>query len=362
MKTCIYCKKNERETDFSTKRGDEVIPQFLGRFNWFFGSDTICKTCNNKLSKAENIFKEGSIAGIHSSLYNFNNKQSSIRIRKERIKHKASVNGKEIDFFNGVPIPVLLDKNTAHLKPIIIIDHKNSKTRYILFAEKYNMFAKKQEGKEFKKRKKDILKLRERFGKLDIRLLADYKEKWPVKRLSDLLACYGINYREHNRTGFEDTKKNIKIKIDVNYTENGDSETLKTPVKIAFNYFAFCAKKDDYGHTLLSDNFNHIRNYLILSKLPPDKYKPIFAYNDKTIDKKGWHIVSFWEENGFIIGYVSLFSRFNYKVILGKYPFTIRPIKFGCITAFDPFSREIITNTSSTILKINKPGCGLFCR
>lgn len=361
MKICIYCKKCEKETIFSTKRGDEVIPQFLGKFAWFFGPDVVCKDCNNKLSKTENLFKEGSLAGIHSAVYGVDNESASIRVRKDRVNWTISSDMGRIGMFKNVFPFVKLTDNNACPKSIVILDHKDSKIKYILFVEKYSLFARNQKTKNFQDRKKAIEKLRERFKKLDIKLFGDTKKGWTIERITKLLKTYGLDYKEKSQENFEDADRGIKWNID--YVEDFDAETLKTPVKIAFNYFAFCAKKDGIISILLNSVFDHVRNYLNTGKLLPIDYKPSFTFNSRTKDKRGFHIISFQKEGNFITGLVSLFGRFNYKIVLAEYPFKIQSKNFGCATAFDPFSEKIITSLySSPLPNIGKPDYGLFCR
>lgn len=358
---CIYCKKQKGDTEFSLKRGDEIIPRFLGRFGWSFGNDVVCKQCNNKLSKAETIFKEGSIAGIHSAVYGIDNKRASIRVRKERINWTVSSRNGEIGVFKDIfPFVKLPDSNTRP-RSIVILDHRDSKIKHILFVEKYASFAERQKTKNFQRRKESIGKFRQRFGKLDISLFGDTKKGWTIEKIIKLLKDYDLNYNKRIEEGFEDKKRGTKWFID--YNENGDAETLRTPAKIAFNYFAFCAKKDNMLDILLGPNFDYIRRYVRHKELPPVDYKPIFNYDKNPKDKRGIHIVSFQREKNFITSFVSLFNRFNYRIVLGKYPFNTESGNFGCATAFNPFSREIMTSIySSPYPKIGKPEYGLFCR
>ncbi len=108
--------------------------------------------------------------------------------------------------------------------------------------------------------------------------------------------------------------------------------------------------------------FDDMRDYIRYGDLPAQKYRPDF-YIDTSLEQKNMHIITFQEENGFITCNVRLFNSFYYKYILGKYPFSIDSRNFGCATAFNPFSREIITTLySSPSPIIGKPKYGLFCR
>ena len=85
MECCIYCQKDKKETIFSRKgqKGEHVIPQFLGSFNLYFGNHVVCRTCNNQMGESEKIFKEGSIAGLHSAIYSIDSARSSMWIQKK---------------------------------------------------------------------------------------------------------------------------------------------------------------------------------------------------------------------------------------------------------------------------------------
>lgn len=361
MKVCIYCKQSENNTTFSSKRGEHVIPRFLGRFNLYFGNDTVCQKCNSSLSRAETVFKEGSSAGIHSAVYGIDNSNSSIRIRKDRISWTITSSTGELGVFKDVFPFVRLSDNNSYPKPIIILDHNDSKIKYILFIEKYAAYSKDQNSKNFQDRKKFIGGLIRKFKKLNISLFGDINKGWTVENVASLLKVYGINYNKKSEERFEDVNRGAEWSI--NYTENGDAETLKTPAKIAFNYFAYCAKKANLENILQNPSFDYIRQYIQFGKLPPPIYKPDFNYNSNSIDKRGLHIVSFQEENNFITSFVSLFSRFNYKIVLAKYPFSVQSNKFGCATAFDPFTGSILNNVYSTPQPIiNKNDYSLFSR
>ncbi|NQV00143.1 MAG: hypothetical protein HQ538_05355 [Parcubacteria group bacterium] len=233
--------------------------------------------------------------------------------------------------------------------------------KYILFVEKYALFVQKPETQNFQKRKESIKKLKQKFGKLDISLFGNDKEGWTIERIIKLLKDYGLSYNKKSEENFEDKERGTKWFID--YVENGDAETLRTPVKIAFNYFAFCAKKDNMLNILLSPNFDYIRRYIRYKELPSTNYKPVFNYNKNPKDKRGIHIISFQKEGNFITSFVNLFNRFNYRIVLGEYPFNIESDNFGCATAFNPFSGKITTSIySSPQPKIGKPEYGLFCR
>ena len=63
------------------------------------------------------------------------------------------------------------------------------------------------------------------------------------------------------------------------------------------------------------------------------------------------HQVSFVENNNRILGKVSLFGGFDYKVDLGPYPFRISSNNFGCGHLFDPINK-IVSALSATPIKI----------
>lgn len=361
MKWCIYCKKTEYETIFSPKKGDHIIPKLLGEFDLYFGDDTVCQSCNNKISKSEGIFKEGSLAGVHSAVYGIDEKKhSSIKLLKDRINWDISSEDGEIGVFKDT-FP-LVDLAAGQLRPksIIILDHEQSKTKHILFAEKYHEYAEKKNS-EFISRQKKIREFKEKFGKLDISLFGDTKCGWTIEKMIALLNAYGLSYNEKISEMFTD--KDRGKKITVKFTENGDEKTLKTPAKIAFNYFAFCARVDGMINILKHENFDAIRNYVLLGILPAPIYKPSFNYDNDPENKNGYHILTFQKEGEFITSHVSLFGRFNYKITLGRYPFSIQTDNFGCATAFDPFSKQIIHTIYSTPQPaIGRKRYGLFCR
>ncbi len=361
MKICIYCQKIDQDTIFSGKKGEHVIPQFLGKFDLFFGDDLVCAGCNNRLSKLETLFKEGSLAGVHSAVYGIDNTKSRIRVRKDRVSWTISTDTGELGVFKeAFPFVRLTDLN-ARPKSIVILDHKDSKIKHILFIEKYALYAKKQDTKSFKNRKDELKKLKQRFKTLDISLFGDTKKGWTIENIVALLKDYGLDYNKKSEEKFEDKKRGKKWIID--YTENGDAETLKTPVKIAFNYFAFCAKKANMAGILQNQTFDYVRKYLLFGELPPSHYRPSFSYNSNSDDKRGLHIITFQKDDDFITSIVSLFGRFNYKVILGHYPFSVQSNNFGCATAFDPFSGKIINEIYSTPQpQVGKQNYGLFCR
>lgn len=361
MKKCIYCQKTDAETTFSTGEGEHLFPQLLGRFNLYFGDDTVCVLCNKEIGRLlENPFKEGSLAGVHSAVYGIND-ASSVRVTKDRVSWTITSDTGKLGVFNGV-FPFMNVSSTTFLpRPIIILDHNESKIKYILFADKYELFAANLDGKEFIERKEHLAKLKERFKNLDISLFGNTSNGWTIERIINLLKKYGLTYNKASEEKFEDAERGTKWYV--NYTEKGDAQTLRVPAKIAFNYFTFCALKAGMPTVIHHRNFDYIRRFVRYGELPPQEFKPQFSYDSGTNDKQGLHFVSFQEEGGYIVSLVSLFGRFNYRVVLAKYPLAVDPANFGCATALDPFTGDIITSLYPTPqIIVGKKDYGLFCR
>lgn len=363
MKICIYCKKTEEGTEFASKKGkgEHVIPQFLGRFDLYFGDDVVCKACNNKLSKTEGIYKEGSLAGIHSAIYGIDeNKKSSIRIRKNRVSWKFISIGGKLGLFKDMFPFIQFTESKIKPRSVIMLDHKKSKMMHILFIEKYAKYAEKK-NKEFTKRKEAIDKFKSPYKKINISLYGNEEEGWTLEKIVNLLNTYGLTYNKKSEERFEDKDRGTGWKME--YFENGDKKTLRTPAKIAFNYFTFCAKEAGMIDIVQNPVFDPIRQYISDGKLPSEEYKPAFNYDGQNKDAEGRHIVTFQKEGDYITSFIKLFGIFSYKIILGKYPFKIQSNNFGCGTGFNPFSKEIINSMYSTPQPIiGKAKYGLFCR
>lgn len=365
MKICIYCKKSENETAFSNKKGEHVISECLGSFPLYFGGEVVCKICNSEFSKLESVFKEDSIEGMHSAIWGIRDTYT-IRMRKDRLNWTVTSQDGELGIFAEDFLFASPKEQKLYPKRIIILSLKQKKDNnmiYILFVEKFAELAKKN-NQEFRKRKEWIKSL----GELNIKLFGD--KDWPIERMRYVLKQYDTKYNERSREYFGDKVRGQQWRVD--YNMKVDDILFRVPAKIAFNYFAYCAIKQNMDDILFKPEFDKIRNYVRFG-LHCGTQRPISIVNksilcdEKNSNKKRiGHILTFHKKGNYIVSEVTLFNFFTYRIILGQYPFKIqsyRDTNFGCATFFDPFSGYISNKLyGSPHVIVGKPDYGLFCR
>jgi len=102
-------------------------------------------------------------------------------------------------------------------------------------------------------------------GKSNIRIFAgakDDKDNSQLKEMIALLKDYGVNYTEKiNKSISSEELKDRKFEIKMDCRVNKDVGRIIA--KIAFNYFALCAQKDNLQDILYHPNFEKIKAFIL---------------------------------------------------------------------------------------------------
>jgi len=347
MKVCIYCGKDENIVSFGSR--EHVIPELLGSFNnnlTLIG--LVCNHCNSSVfNPLETIFKEDTHEGIHCQMWNYLN-SSEIRVRNGNLKLSVDL-GLEEELFNQTfPFLTIRDNKPLILfVPQIRIGGYGKDGYIILLIDKVKKLP--RDGKKFLKIKNILRNAKSN----DVSIFThgeEDPERRDFKEAVSLVKELGIDYKPGTEkslpfVGDGSDQKRATVSADLTI----DSKSARVIAKIAFNYFAYCAKSSEKTEILYHPNFSQIKSYILGQiELPINKIiveKPttnpiLFEEKSQKIRLLG-HIVTFENENGYLIARVSFIGQFVYKVLLGKMPDEINKPGFGNGHAFDPFRKEI---------------------
>lgn len=326
MSKCIYCLRE----DVCFARKEHVVSQLLGTFlpPLFFKGDIVCDSCNNIFSGLETLFAEDSLEGRMSALLDSRGRRS-IRHRGERFKLEVSVDssfGFLKDFFKFV------NPYAPELKPMIIMRNRR-KSYQAIFPEELEKLS--ENSGKFKRKKSWLSTLDQK----DIKILGN--EDFPVKRSIAILKRYGINYKESRSLFLPEKMFQVQLRA------NGrvDIKICCYVAKIAFNFFAFCARESGYKYFLYENHFDPIRNFILRGV----GQNPVTLSRDTILeDEKDWanrhiiHLLTFRQENGNIIAEISLTGFLKYTIIIAPYFFKIGdPRRFGCGISLNPLTHKI---------------------
>jgi len=137
--------------------------------------------------------------------------------------------------------------------------------------------------------------------------------------------------------------------------------------KIAFNYFAYCAKESNQRGILFRPAFNRIREYILedkskLEAVTIDEQKQAILYNERNSQRRvAAHIATFKRKGNRIISEITILNQIIYRVDLGLYPFRIDFPGFGCGHLFEPFGGKILRLGLSPIPVIRTNEFSLTC-
>lgn len=355
---CIYCEKSPPVVTFNNR--EHVIPQFLGRFtpeNLYFQGNIVCDKCNAEFSSLETVFAEDSLEGLIAIIYAIR-EVTTIRSRGDRLKYSTS--GCLQEFENIFPF-VSPEGQTVYPKPMVRMKNKDGTYQVILIEE----IAKMNENtKEFQEKKKWMKTLSQKG------IMFWGNREFPPKKIASIMKKFDVDIDlEKSKLKHINLAESIENQIKIHFEGKIDNTLLRVPAKIAFNYFAYCAKQSNMRDSLFDKEFDNIRNYIKYGTY--NEQRPIIPTNESILyDEKDSkkvrlvHLVCFIQENNQIIGKVSLLGRFTYKVILGNNPFKVSfdRRRFGCGTCFNPFSGEIMKLSSIPYFLITSDKYGLFCR
>jgi len=342
MPKCIYCIKDENSTSFHSR--EHVIPACLGSFSPLNPTITakdglICDTCNTRIfSPLETNFIEDSYEGVTGQRLNIEGR-NSVTIRGKNFK---------IDQLSGFG-DKFFDEMFFFLKPQDgkLVPEFKKQIKLRRFQGGYRVFlpealkAMKPGTAKFKKISNDLKKLSQK----DMCIFADSRES--VDQIILLLKDFGINYKE-NSTKDKFFLPGEKIEVKEDYTCRIDMDVARVLVKIAFNYFAYCAIQENATVFLYQPEFECIRKFIsngegtLKEIIPSINEEPILL--EEARDRKRFiaHFIAFREENGMIVARATFFGLPPiYKIVLGKIPPGLHREGFGCGHAFNPFSHKI---------------------
>lgn len=363
MTKCIYCLKDETETIFTTR--EHVVPQFMGTFytlapvkqELLFEKDHVCTICNNEtLSKTEGLFRSDSWEGFAISFYNVPSSvpRGSFRMRNKRFQFKIS-GTKEMGHYSKM-MPRIVSSGKVAYHPGFAILHSNSQSYHFFWLEE----TKYKYGSSSKR--KGFIHDLKAYDKKGILLL--YSDEETKNELILFLHDCGITYTEKEEQSAPSFIEEDKIFIDT--TDLMDIDTLRFPAKLAYNYFAYCMLLSGFKDQLLSPQFQDIRNFIL--RKDNDQYKyiqptiPVLHDEKAGVPGRLSYQVVFEENNGHIVGIVSLLGVKHYMVTLGLYNFFTDPIVFGNGHNFDPFTQEASKLTTAPIPKISSSQFSIFNR
>lgn len=367
---CIYCKRESNKTIFS--KSEHVIPKLFGVFGKNIENPTlkgyVCDICNSNFGKLENFVKEDTEEGVFFQMLNLNNSYQ-IRIRNDKTKTKFFL-GFGDDFFNEFfPLFKIENNNLViYLQPQIKLI-KPSGYYYIFLIEKL---------KDAIKNPKELKKIKKIFNNIEnknIRIFTGADSAGDESCLEDAINLLNYlrkeKYREGKRRHSPIPKSEMPMfKINMDCTIN--KERGRIFAKIAFNYFMYCATKENKTEILYYNNFNRIIDFVNGNKKIPIKdiitnvdQKDYILYEEKEREQRfGAHQIVFYQENNYIVSEIIFIGRRIYKIILGEIPNELKKLNFGCGHLFNPFSKTIhgLTQNSDKIGIENKPKFGLFQR
>ena len=350
---CIYCGKDESETEFGTR--EHVIPELLGSFDnnptligW------VCNHCNSSIfSPLEVRFKEDTEEGISCQMMNFH-ESSEIRVRNNNLKFSVDLGLGDSFFNDAFPFLTHTDKGwKVHFVPQIRVKGYSKTGFIILLIDKVKVLP--REGKKFRK----IKNILANFESKDVSIFThgeDESQREDLDAAMDLVRELGIDYKPGTEKhmpfvgdGTDERKANISVEGTIG------SDTGRVLAKIAFNYFAYSAVASGEESFLYHKNFDRIKSYILGEVELPIKdiiiEKP--TYNPLTFDEASrgsrlvGHMVTLSAENGNLISRVSFGGRLVYKILLGKLPPELSRPNFGSGHMFEPFQKVIIGMTQN---------------
>lgn len=341
---CIYCLKTNNEVSFLKR--EHVVPKLMGGFdNNPVLSNLVCDICNSKVfGPLESKFKEDTVEGLRFQMVNFNN-DSQVRVSAEKVVRRITQGFKE-ELFNEM-FPFLKWQNGSFkIVPIPQIKIKNEGTNgyTILLYDKW---------KDIDRTSSKFLSLKSRFGKTkstDVSIFVGYNGVDGNSEMEEAIKFVreiGIDYKEGKRKSVDQNDTTgTYIETELDATVNNDVGRVIS--KIAFNYFAFCAKKDNKENILYHQNFNKIKEYILGVKsfpikeiIPEMHFEPII-YDEKIGGGRlAGHMVSFRQEGNYLISELSFLGGNIYKVILGEIPTELKNKNCGCGHLFNPINKEI---------------------
>jgi len=343
MPECIYCGKNENEVSFNGR--EHVIPRLMGSFeNSPILKDCVCDNCNSKVfNSLETKFKEDTEEGVCCQMFNLQN-SCQIRIKGNNIKTNFSP-GLGDDFFNEM-FPFLKIENNnwkAFLLPQIKIKRYGNDGYLVLLIDE----LKKLNQKKFSDIKKLLVGVQSKDVSIFVGCDRDANDD-PLKEAVDILKKLGIDYKEGRRKFVpidkNESSKQFKVSMDCTV----GAETGRIISKIAFNYFSYCAIKDNRAGILFHSNFSKIKSYIIGELDLPIKQviinlgsEPII-FDEKVVNTRFvGHTIIFNEENGNLISKISFLGKRIYTVVLGLIPDELKRSDFGCGHLFNPVNKKI---------------------
>lgn len=329
---CIYCLKKKEPNLFDK---EHVIPESFGKFkpNNLTLINTVCKECNSYFGeKLELFLGRDSLEGILRynlglrEVYDKNIK----RFGNKRITFQIDAEGKWKGVFLELYSPAGDDKSRPEVRifPTVAFYKKDSQES-IKFS-----FDQIKSKKELIEQGFDLKKGCEIF------VDSDKDEEMVVDRLKKK----GIKVGDLKRTISDKSQPVKDKKIRVLTKSTIDPIILRSVAKISFNYLAKTAGK----RFMLLSSFDEIREYIRYGKKKEDRLvtisrKPILGDETTSFRKTDGHliVVGWGDKNNLkIIGKVSLFNKFTYKIMLCKF-FKGIIRKIACGHHFDIHSRQL---------------------
>lgn len=348
MNKCIYCEKDGTSVTFTR---EHVIPEMLGIFdNNLTLIGCVCSECNTGLfGSLETRFKEDTDEGIHCQRVNFADSYQ-IRVRNKNYKMSTELNLGEA-FFNET-FPFLKFTNDTWqitFLPQIKIRGYAGEGYMIFLIEDIKKLP--RDGRKFEKLK-NILK---GVQSTDVSIFTyggDDPQNRELNEAIELVKELGVPYKPGTQKSVPPADKSSEPIRHGEISIEGriESDTARVLAKIAFNYFAYCARKSGHEAILFHPNFSKIKSYILgNTDIPlkdiiieqPTQVGIIVDEREEGNIRLVGHTVVFENMNGNIISKVSFMGRLVYTILIGITPDELNKLDFGNGHIFDPIHKKI---------------------
>ena len=203
------------------------------------------------------------------------------------------------------------------------------------------------ESKEFAKKSQELQSLERE----NISIFGSDRDS--LDEIVALLRTFGVNYQE-KEARLRQTAPGDHIEVHEEYSCTIDNDIGRVLAKVAFNYFAYCASRENREDILFLPHFDSIRNFVhagqgeLRSFIPSIAEEPILYEERNANLRRIIHLINFLPDNGNLVARLTLFGREAvYMIILGPMPPELLSEDLGCGHAFDPLNHVVLNLTQN---------------
>src|SRR6266511_207787 len=322
MPTCLYCRENRDSKDFNR---EHVIPEAFG----LFGSETfvlheaVCRECNSYFGNhLELKLGRDSIEGLDRYEHGVKRASDKTEFGRSALL-KARVKG---GFFDGAEVwwGPSAEGTELVLWPFPQIGVSDESGRHVWFRADAIPTKPELHAQGFPPCKPLTIKV---FG-------ADWAEV----------------ERELKEKGYDPSPLEVRgnsegREMDIDIRGIIDQKLMRTIAKIAYNYLAF-----HYGAIAQMPQFDEIRRYIRYGDVPSRESVSLaggeFLAGVPRDQAPVVHGVGVSWRSKHLIGQVTLFFRFHYRVVLADGGFVVSPSAVSKGHLFDPINKQVVELTS----------------